>query len=324
MHAHDQMKTRLLPLTLLVLAGFALTLPERGSAQTVINDVTELDSEAPEAWAMAYYTSVGLFHSFGAPRIIRPGQFILGFEGGLIPQLSDAVRRVGFSGTKLEDTNKSRLFGRLRLGIGLPASITAELGFVPPVERNGAKPALFAAAFGIPLRNKDGLRVGGRLYGQLGKIKGDFTCDQESFENGTDIGVICEGVSQDEIDQRYVGAELSASDMRGNIEFFLAGALNYLDNEFRVDAQYHFAGTTQSIQSFETLRSSGWTWSLHGGVKYLSPSGLALGVGAFYTPLEIQRPPADAPSNESLFNIRAILEWHIGGQAEQGIVRLPR
>lgn len=299
------------------LPGMALALgiflPAAATGQTVIEDVTELDSSAPEAWAMQFYTSLGLFHSFGAPRIITPGEFTLGFEGGLIPQLSDEERRVGFGGTKLEDTNKSRLFGRLRLGIGLPASITAELGFVPPIERNGAKPALFAASVGIPLRNRDGLRLGARLYGQLGKIEGDFTCDRESFENGTDIGVICEGVSSDEIDQRYVGAELSASDTRGPWEFFLAGALNYLDNEFRVDAQYRFSGTTQSIQSFETLRTSGWTWSVHGGLKYRTVSGVALGLGAFYSPLEVQRPPATEPSNESLFNLRAIIEWHIGG-----------
>ena len=301
------------PLAWLALFGVGMTLPLGVAGQTVIEDVTELDSEAPEAWAMAWYTSLGLFHSFGAPRVITPGEFTFGFEGGLIPQLSDTERRVGFGGTKLEDTNKSRLFGRLRLGVGLPGSITAELGFVPPVKRNGAKPALFAASVGVPVRNQSGLRVGARLYGQIGKIEGDFTCDRESFENGTDIGVICEGVSRDEIDQRYFGAELSASDTRGHWEFFMAGAFNYLDNEFRVDAQYHFSGTTQSIRSFETLQASGWTWSLHGGIKYLAAGGLAVGAGAFYTPLDVQRPPATAPSNESLFNIRAIVEWHIGG-----------
>ncbi len=310
-------------LTGLLAAMLACWSVEAANAQTVIEETTELEAEAPEAWAMAYYTSLTLFHSFGAPRRVRAGELTFGLEGGLIPQLSEADRRVGFGGTKLEDTNKSRLLGRLRLAVGLPGSVTAELGVVPPVERNGAKATLFAGSIGLPLNERDGLRVGARIYGQLGTIEGDFTCDRASFENGTDIGVICEAVSSDEIDQRYAGGELSASDTRGNWEFFLAGALNYLDQEFRVDAQYHFSGTTTSIRSFEVLQSTQWTWSVHGGVKYLLAGGFAVGAGAFYSPLEITRPPADGPSNESLFNVRALLEWTPGGRSRGSRVLLP-
>ena len=294
----------------------AACVPGAVAGQTVIDAVTDLDLERPEAWAMAYYTSVGLFHSFGAPRLVEPGEITFGLEGGLIPQLSDDERRVGFSGTKLEDSNKSRTFARLRLAVGLPYSVTAEVGFVPPLERNGAEAALFSGALGIPLRNRMGLRIGARLYGQIGTVKGDFTCDRESFENGTDLGagIICDAVSEDEVDQRYAGLELSASDTRGNWEFFVAGALNYLSAEFRVDALYHFSGNPEQIRSREVLQTSGWTWSGQGGVNYHLASGLTLGGAVFYTPLDVTRPPAEGPSGESLINLRALLSYQVGGR----------
>src|SRR5262245_10005772 len=90
-----------------------------GRAQTVI-DVTEtLAFDRPESWGMKYYTSLALLTSVGAPERRAPGEIVLGFEGSSVPQLSEEDRRIGFSGTKVEDVNKTSVFGRVRGSVGL-------------------------------------------------------------------------------------------------------------------------------------------------------------------------------------------------------------
>ena len=81
---------------------------------------------------MNYFAASSLMTSFGESPELRPGRWSVAAELGHIPRLSDAQRRVGFNGFKTEDLNKSPVFGRLRLWLGLPA------GFYQGLERSGS------------------------------------------------------------------------------------------------------------------------------------------------------------------------------------------
>jgi len=137
---------RTLKLTILCLTIFAAS---PLSAQ-VIDDVEELDWDRPEAWAMKYFTSVSLLTGLGPPTAREPWSFAVGLELDTIPHLDEDQRRVGFGGAKVEDLNRLPVFFRPRLTIGLPAKISLDVAWVPPVEVEGVKSNLFAVALERP------------------------------------------------------------------------------------------------------------------------------------------------------------------------------
>jgi hypothetical protein len=106
----------------------------------------QIDFNSPEAWALKYYSAVSTFTAIGPPAVRQPGAIDFGLELGWIPYLSEDQRRVGFGGTKVEDLNKSPLFGRPRLTVGLPGGFSVEAAWVPPIGINGSKASLFDAA----------------------------------------------------------------------------------------------------------------------------------------------------------------------------------
>ena len=128
----------------LIVAGVVLLFAAgRPQAQPLVSGAENLDFDRPEAWAMKYFASLSLLTSMGAPKAYEPGAILLGFEGGWVPHLSEEQRRVGFNGTKLEDLNKTSFFGRVRATVGLPSKFSVDIGYVPPIELNGAKPHFF-------------------------------------------------------------------------------------------------------------------------------------------------------------------------------------
>ncbi len=69
---------------------------------------------------MRCFAGTTLMKSFGEAAKIAPWHWNVALDLGDIPRLSDAQQRVGFGGFKNEDLNKSPVFGRLRLALGLP------------------------------------------------------------------------------------------------------------------------------------------------------------------------------------------------------------
>ena len=257
---------------------------------------------------MKFYTSVSLFTGFGVPERRPAGTFSVSFEGGSVPQLSDEERRIGFNGTKLEDTNKTSVFGRVRAKIHLAGGLSLEAGVVPPLELNGAQPMLFDLGVGLPIVELDRVRIGARAYGQLGGIDGDFTCDAETVAAGSDPSrnpFLCEEVSEDRIQQRYAGLEISGAMTVGEVEPYLSLSWNYLDLEFDVNARY------SSTTDIRTLGTSGSTLTGAAGVRIPTTDRLTLAAEVFYSPLDVTRPPATASANEGLLNLRALISYRV-------------
>ena len=257
---------------------------------------------------MKYGTSLSIFTGFGAPRETETGAVEVGFEVGHVPEVSDRQRRIGFNGTKLEDMNKTALLGRVRASIGVGGGWRAEVGFVPPVEVGGATPLMASLGLGGPLYSSGTVRVGVRGYGHVGRFRGDITCDAETVAAGIDPvrnEFNCQAVSEDELRQRFVGAELSGALPLGVVEPYAAVGVNYLDTGFQVSAIY--AGT----DSQELLETSGFTVSASVGVAVELAESVRLSAEAFYSPLDVVRPPASASGNDGLFNLRALLSYRV-------------
>jgi hypothetical protein len=294
------------PSTFLLL--LLLLVPAIASAQT-IGGTSHLPFDAPESWAMKYFSSATLFTGNGPPPDIKAGTFRIGVELGHLPELSTRQRTVGFGGTKVEDLNKLPVLVRPRLTVGLPGKFSVTVGIIPPFEISGVRPSLFALSVGRPIVSRGNFLLGARLYGQLGGIDGDFTCSREDVEGGDDRGLNpfgCEAPSQDYIEMRYAGAELGGS-IRivklWNLTPHLLVAGNYLDNRFNVRARY------SGVDDRTLLRSRGFTVSSAAGLTVPLGSHFAATAQVFYSPVFVRRPPGGERTADGLVNARFHLEW---------------
>jgi hypothetical protein len=291
---------RLLAAVLLVLGGHA-------HAQEA-QPTEELSFDRPESWGMKYFASVGLLTGLGVPERLGAGGVSLGFEGGLVPQLSDEQRRIGFNGSKLEDVNKTRFFGRLRGAIGISDDYSLDLAYTPPLEVGGARPHLIAVGIGRPFSLSARWRLGVRAYGQLGSIEGDVTCSAGEVQAGADPDLnpfLCEEPSADSMRQRLVGAEVSGGYRAGRWRPYVGLALTYMDLEFQVDARY--AG----IHDRTLQLTDGVTVSVTTGIGFAPSERWRLSAELFYSWLSVERPPARATQNDGLLNGRFFIAYQI-------------
>jgi opacity protein-like surface antigen len=286
---------------LIVLAAVAAAGP--ASAQ-VIDKVTELDWDRPEAWAMKYFNSVSSFTGLGAPRVRDRWSLEIGLELDTIPQLSEDQRRIGFDGTKVEDINRLPAFFRPRLTVGLPAKLSLDVAWVPPLEIRGVTSNLFAIGLERPFYESGPLVLGGRLTGQLGKVEGDFTCSEKdaSFPPG-DPGNIwgCEAPSEDELTLNHVAITFTGGYLVKKTRFHWGLAATYMDMEFQVNA------VTFGVVDRSLLLADGWTWSVNGGASWQLNQRLSIATELFYGPLSVTRPPSIGSENDALFNLRSML-----------------
>lgn len=273
------------------------------SAQ-VIDDVEVLDWDRPEAWAMKYFNSVSILTGLGPPAAREPWTFSVGLELDTIPRLSEDQRRIGFGGAKVEDINRLPAIFRPRVTVGLPAKISFDVAWVPPVEVRGVESNLFAIALERPFHSAGPWTLGVRVYGQLGKVSGDFTCseDDASFPPGPPDNVYgCQAPSEDELTLNYVGAAFTGGYLVKKTQLHWGAAANYMDMEFQVNA------LTYGVLDRSLLLADGWTWSVNGGASWRLGGRTSLAAELFYSPLSVIRPPSTAQENDPLFNLRTML-----------------
>ena len=279
--------------------------------QIVLENTQNLDFDRPEAWAMKYFASVSLLTGLGAPRAIDPGKVYLELEGAWVPSLSESERTVGFNGTKVEDLNKTSVFLRPRAVISLPRKYSLTLSWVPPIEVNGVEPNLLGIAIGRPVHEARSWRIGLRGYAQYGTLQADFTCPEDVVAAGSDPvrnPFNCVEPSNDEHQIGAIGAELSWAYQAGGSarwEPHLGISANYLDMEFQVDAR-HSGFVDRTL-----LLADGWTFSVTAGVTYHASERWKLVGEAFYSPLDVVRPPSSSTQNDALLNIRSMISYKI-------------
>lgn len=294
------------PIVLFTLCSFVVSVSPAWAKE-------DLDSDRPEAWAMNYFASISLLSGLGTPFSREPGSIEIGAEMQWLPQLSKSKQRVGFNGNKPEDLNQAPIFARPRLTIGLPWRTALTLSYLPPIRIFGVKPHLFAFALERPLYEQGQWTLGIRLYGQLGQIKGAFTCpkDVAKFPVSTPQNPFgCTKKSHDAVTQQFGGVELSTSYrfehyVRG-LTPYIAVAGNFLDNKMQVKAQ------TFGNRDRNRLFAQTWTFSANAGIIYPLTERIFLNLSLFYTPLWIKRPSETDSENDALFNVRAGISYRWG------------
>jgi len=289
---------------------------ETAAAQTLVTGVEHVDSERPEAWATQYFTGITSLGGFTVPERRRAGSISFGGELVWIPVMSEARRRVGFNGTKLEDLNKAPFFARPRMTVALPAAFAATVAWVPPVETFGVRPHLVAVALERPIYESTAWSLGWRAHGQTGTARAAFTCPQDAvrFAPGTAANPAgCLEPSSDTATLRYVALELSAGqDADGRtVAPHVAVAVNYFDNQFAVDARRFdvLDGVRQEFIDRTSQKSHATRASLRGGVAFHLADRVQAVVDVFYMPLPVKRGVNAARQNDSLFNARAVMTY---------------
>lgn len=275
----------------------------------VVGETIDLDFDAPDAWGMAYVASATLFLGDEVPRETESGA--LEFAAGInhIPHLDTEQRRVGLGGVKLEDLNKSPVFGRGQLRLGLPWQLTLGLAWTPPVEIDGVKPdGLFATSLERPLMRGERWRTGIRLYAQTGQVAGDITCSAATAAEAP--GSVnnpfgCEAPSNDVVDLNYLGAEISAawSLVNGRWEPFAAFAVTRMDLETQVDALV-FGVNDRSLR-----RTDGTTRTTSLGLSYRPDPRWRWTTALSWTPLDIRRPFVDGVESEDFWTFRLAVAY---------------
>jgi hypothetical protein len=279
------------------------------ATQQVIGPVQTLDFDRPESWGMAYFTSATLMNGFSTPRPLKLGQMRVALAGAWIPELSDEQRRIGFNGTKSEDVNRLPVFGRLQITIGLPWLLSLTIGYLPPIPINGVQAHLLSGSLGRPFYLTTNFALGASLYGQVGSVIGPFTCSPDEASAGADpqknpLG--CHERSNDEINMRYLGFELSASYriVRAHrLEPYAGVAVNYMNLLFEVKAQYG------DVTDRTWLKTQGATFSTTGGLLLPITRRLDVAAEVFYTPLMVHRPQNASDTVEGLLNVRGLVAY---------------
>jgi hypothetical protein len=294
-------KRRMIQLAWMVLA--ALAVAGQAPAQ-VLDGVEELDWDRPEAWAQKYFNSVSILTGLGPPVDREPWTFSVGLELDTIPRLSEDQRRLGFGGFKVEDVNRLPAIFRPRVTVGLPAKISLDVAWVPPIELRGVKSNLLAIGLERPVHTAGPWTLGVRIYGQIGEIEGDFTCseDDASFPPGSPGNIWgCEAPSEDEQTLNYVGVAFTGGYRLKKTDFHWGVAANYMDMEFQVDA------VTYGVSDRSLLLADGWTWSFNGGASWSLGGRYSISAELFYSPLSVVRPPSTTQENDPLLNLRTML-----------------
>lgn len=262
---------------------------------------------------MKYFASSSLLSGFPPVEPAeghRIGSITVGFEVGWLPSLDAGQRQIGFNGVAPEDLNKAPIFARPMIRVGLPKKFSFIASAPPPFRAFGVTAHLFAFGLERPILEREHWTLGWRGYGQVGHVKGAFTCPQSvlAFAPGTPGNPAdCVGESADVASLRYAGSEFQFSyriaRMPKVIPHVAAGG-NFIAGAFQVHAPVT-AGLDQTHQW-----THGGTFSGTGGVTYMVTKRAAVTVDAFYSPLWVQRTPTGPRTNDGLFNVRALLSYN--------------
>jgi hypothetical protein len=283
-----------------------LLLSQTAPAQTVVENNQSLSPDTPEAWAMRYFAGITLMTSFGETAKLPPWRWNVALDLGSIPRLSDAQQRVGFGGFKNEDLNKSPVFGRLRLALGLPYDWVAELGYTPPLEIDGSRPRnLVALAIGRRLLESDAFTLSMRALGQVGNVQGDITCPARlaGVTDPAQNPYGCQAPSQDTFTTNYYGIDATLGWNAGDWKWYASAGIAQTQLSVQVDAQV-FTSNDRS-----RLTSNGHLPWFTIGVRHDFNPQWSLGVELLYVPLDVRRPPDFSLDNDPLSSLRVQLRY---------------
>ncbi len=313
----DKDKGTLFVARILALIGFGAMFAGTAmaqSTQTTFRGNYHVSFDRPEAWGMKYVASTTLLSGLEPPTPhegVQAGAVTIGLEMDWLPTLDAGQRRIGFNGTSPEDLNKAPILVRPIVRIGLPDRFSVILAAPPPFTVFGLTPRLLEFGLERPLVERGKWMLGWRGYGQVGSVKGAFTCPRSvlAFAPGSPENPgACVGESADVASLRYAGSELELAYRIPNApklvpHVAVGGTL--IDGAFQVHAP-----VTGGLDETH-LWTRGGTFSGGAGVTYSVSKRAAVTVDAFYSPLWVRRNPSAPATNDGLFNVRALLSYSL-------------
>lgn len=290
------------------LAAVALTAATTGWAQTVVRSDENLARDRPEAWGMNYVAAATLMTSSGPTPALPPWRLAVATDLGHIPRLSDRQQRIGFNGQKQEDLNKSPVFGRLRLMVGLPANWVAELAYTPSLTIDGAQPRdLFAAAIGRRIVEGRAFTLSARLLAQHGHVRGDITCsaDIAGLADPRRNPYDCRAASSDRITLGYYGFDVTGGWTSGPWQAHAGIGAVRTDLRVQVDA------LTFDVRDRSRLVATGVLPFATLGLRRELDRQWEAGVELLYVPLAVRRHIDAVRENDALTSLRLQLRYRL-------------
>jgi hypothetical protein len=286
----------------------SLLLAGSANAQDVVANDELLAPDRTEAWAMDYMGATTLMTPFGGTPGLAPGEWSAAVDLGEIPRLSQDEQRVGLHAVKQEDLNKSPVFGRLRISVGLPAGFVGELGWTPPVEINGLKTRdLFAAALGRRIVATDRFELSARVFGEHGAAEGDITCPARLA--GVDDPQLnpygCSAPSHDRIALRHYGVDMTTAWANAPWHWHATLGVARMEPEVQVDA------VTGSVRDRSRLVTRDFLPYLAVGTGRDLATHWRASVELLYVPLAVRRDANGPSENDPLASIRLQLRRSI-------------
>lgn len=291
----------------LVLAlAASLVWTPHASAQVVVHSNEHLSSTRPEAWAMNYVGASTFMTSFGETPALAEASWMLAGDLGYIPKLSEAQQRIGLHGVKQEDLNKTQVFGRIRVILGLPGEFVFELGYTPPLSYHGVQPLdLFAYSIGRRIFERGGFTESLQAFGQTGRVQGDITCPARlaGIDDPVRNPYGCQAASNDHAFLTYYGVEATSA---WTAQAWHAHAsLGVVRTEFAVEVD----ALTFAVRDRSRLVARGYLpFGTLGGSWHLDPHW-NLGAEVLYVPLRVQRELDGPTTNDPLTSVRLQLVY---------------
>lgn len=231
---------------------------------------------------MGYYAAV--MH-FGPAGLVRANAGLqVGGDATYLPNLTAEDQKVGFNGTKPENTNFCPVFPRARVSYGR-GPWSAELGYVPPVAVCGVEPHMLSVAVTRrrPLSENWALAI--RASTHIGRLDASITCNEEAVQDASNPQCFQGQVSNDRFAPFSLALEgafaFGGWSGRGVEPYVLVGLRR---DHVRFDVNFIDAnGTYDSTRLVTTL----YRVHIAGGASWSLSERVLLGGEVYYAPLAL-------------------------------------
>ncbi|HKW10660.1 MAG TPA: hypothetical protein VJO33_09790 [Gemmatimonadaceae bacterium] len=191
-----------------------------------------------EARLLTFYEVPAIFSLPAAPERMPAGAIEVGAEAAPVPSPSAALTHPEYCYQYTTNNTKlASLFGRPRIVVGLPAAITLEASYLPPITFMSARATVASVAvaraetlgFGDPR-----LTLLLRAYGTVGRVTGPITCPRAGLQT-TDAGAPCYGTapSSDHFDPNSLGIEGALGASGARFSGYVGGGATWLSPHFQ-------------------------------------------------------------------------------------------
>jgi hypothetical protein len=250
----------------------------------VAQERRSLPSSAAESQLMGYYAAVMHFTPVGLPD--AAGHWELGGVLAYIPDLPAEDRRVGFGGTKLEESNLCPVYPRLTAARRF-GKLGLEAGWTPPLEVCGVEANIGALAVSWTAPLAPAWRATLRGSAVAGSLEAAITCPAAATQDAEDQACFGGTASRDQVKPLTVAldAVLSWRGLaRGGVHPYLLLGVRRERIHFDVHYTRTAGGPLPALDDNQRLGTTLTRVHAAAGASLAGPGPLRLGGELYYAP----------------------------------------